>query len=72
MSGTSMDIEKRNIEKLKELFPNVVTDGKVDFDILRTIFGGGGKLMILERNISSHGMVNLDVLKSHKRRLQQH
>ena len=32
-----MDLTKVNIEKLKELFPNVVTEGKIDFDALRTV-----------------------------------
>ena len=36
---TSLDITKDNIEKIKELFPNVVTEGKIDFDALRTILG---------------------------------
>jgi len=39
MEGTSLDLEKLNIEKIKELFPNVVTEGKVDFDKLRIILG---------------------------------
>ena len=39
MSGTSMNIELENIKKLKELFPNAVTEGKIDFDVLRTMLG---------------------------------
>lgn len=39
LDGKSMNLEKVNIEKLKELFPNIVTDGKVDFDMLRTLLG---------------------------------
>lgn len=34
-----MNLEKNNIEKLKELFPNCVTEGKIDFDMLREILG---------------------------------
>lgn len=34
-----MDLEKVNIERLKEIFPECVTDGKVNFDALRTILG---------------------------------
>ena len=34
-----LDITKNNIEKLKELFPNVVTEDKIDFDILRNVLG---------------------------------
>lgn len=39
MNGMSMDLTRENIEKLKELIPNVVTEGKIDFDVLRTILG---------------------------------
>ena len=36
---TSLDITQDNIEKLKQLFPNVVTEGKIDFDVLRNLLG---------------------------------
>ena len=39
MTSKSFDLTKSNIEKLKELFPNVVTEGKIDFDVLRTVLG---------------------------------
>lgn len=39
INDASLDLTKVNIEKLKELFPNVVTEGKIDFDVLRTILG---------------------------------
>ena len=39
MDGLSTDLTVSNIEKIKELFPNVVTEGKIDFDVLRTILG---------------------------------
>lgn len=31
----SMDVANSNIEKLKELFPNIVIEGKIDFDTLK-------------------------------------
>ena len=37
--GTSPDIVERNIEKLKQIFPDVFTEGKVDFDVLRETLG---------------------------------
>lgn len=39
INDKSLDLTKLNIEKLKELFPNTVTEGKIDFDVLRTILG---------------------------------
>lgn len=39
MDKYGMDLEKVNIERLKEIFPECVTDGKVNFDALRTILG---------------------------------
>lgn len=40
MDGKSVDIIKQNIEQLKELFPEILTDGeKIDFDMLRTVLG---------------------------------
>ena len=39
--GLSMseDILKSNIEKLKELFPELVTESKIDFNAFKTVFG---------------------------------
>ena len=39
MSGLSLDLEKENIDKLKELFPAAVEEGKIDFDMLRSLLG---------------------------------
>lgn len=39
LDGSSFDIVKNNIQKLKELFPEVVDgDNEIDFDNLRDIF----------------------------------
>lgn len=39
LESQSLDLTKLNIDKMKELFPNVVTDGKIDFETLRIILG---------------------------------
>jgi adenine-specific DNA-methyltransferase len=39
LTKTSPDLESMNIEQLKELFPSVVTEGKIDFDKLRILLG---------------------------------
>lgn len=40
ISGTSGDVVAAQVEKLRELFPEVVVEGKVDFDKLRATLGG--------------------------------
>lgn len=39
LQGTSMDIVQDNIEKLKQIFPEIFTEGKVDFEILKQLLG---------------------------------
>lgn len=39
LSGKSLDISQDNIDKLKELFPNVINEDKVDIEKLRLILG---------------------------------
>ncbi|MDA8513689.1 site-specific DNA-methyltransferase [Citrobacter sp. Igbk 14] len=39
MDSKSMDIVADNISKLKELFPESFTEGKVDFDVLKEVLG---------------------------------
>jgi adenine-specific DNA-methyltransferase len=39
-NGESLDTTQKNIERLKELFPEIFTDGgKIDFDMLKTVLG---------------------------------
>ncbi|GAA5819140.1 MAG: Pseudogene of site-specific DNA-methyltransferase [Methanobrevibacter sp. CfCl-M3] len=40
LNGESKDILEENITKLKELFPEIVTDGKIDFEALKIMLGG--------------------------------
>lgn len=37
--GESKDLVAENVEKLKQLFPEIVTDGKVDFETLQEVLG---------------------------------
>src|SRR5699024_6459267 len=37
--SSSPDLTQVNIEKMNELFPEIVTEGKVDFDMLKTVLG---------------------------------
>ncbi|MDR2623955.1 MAG: PD-(D/E)XK nuclease domain-containing protein [Methanobrevibacter sp.] len=39
LNGESRNILEENITKLKELFPEVVTDGKIDFEALKLMLG---------------------------------
>ncbi|MDP8213488.1 MAG: site-specific DNA-methyltransferase, partial [Candidatus Zapsychrus exili] len=39
LDGKSKDILKENIEKLKDIFPDIVTEGDIDFDKLKTTLG---------------------------------
>ncbi|NBL01100.1 MAG: site-specific DNA-methyltransferase, partial [Erysipelotrichia bacterium] len=39
LNGTSKDIVSENIEKLKELFPEVFSEGKIDFKKLEEELG---------------------------------
>ena len=36
---TSKDLVNENIEKLKELFPEITTEGKIDFKVLQQVLG---------------------------------
>ena len=40
MDGMSMDLKAENIAQLKALFPEAVTEGKVDFEVLKALLDG--------------------------------
>ena len=46
LDGTSMNLVQENIKKLKEIFPEIFIEGKIDFDLLRQICNGGGGVKI--------------------------
>ena len=35
LNGTSMDLVQENVKKLKEIFPEIFIEGKIEFDLLR-------------------------------------
>ncbi|ABI68851.1 site-specific DNA-methyltransferase [Syntrophomonas wolfei] len=39
LDGKTMDLVQHNIDELKKLFPEVITEGKIDFDRLRLLLG---------------------------------
>lgn len=39
LDGKSLDLTKENINALKRIFPEVVTEGKIDFDKLKLVLG---------------------------------
>ncbi|TCS84501.1 site-specific DNA-methyltransferase [Tepidibacillus fermentans] len=39
LDGKSLDLTQENINALKQLFPEIVTEGKIDFDKLKLILG---------------------------------
>ncbi|MER2007569.1 MAG: site-specific DNA-methyltransferase [Psychrobacillus sp.] len=79
LNGESVNITEQNIEYLKELFPEILTDGKkIDFDMLKTILGesveaeqeryqftwNGKKRMIIGSQKPSKGTLRPDIEKS--------
>ena len=44
LNGTSMDLVQENVKKLKEIFPEIFIEGRIDFDLLRQICSGGCKI----------------------------
>ena len=41
LKGTSMDLVQENVKKLKEIFPEIFIEERIDFDLLRQIIVGG-------------------------------
>ena len=51
--GQSLDIQQENIKALQHLFPELVRDGKVNFDVFRQVFGD---LDVLEEGEEKFGL----------------
>lgn len=47
INDCSLNLERKNVEKLENLFPEAVQEGVVNYDILKSLLGseifGGGK-----------------------------
>ena len=61
INDCSLNLERKNVEKLRSLFPEAVQEGEVNYDILKSllgseIFGGGGKSVT-----NLIGMVNTNI-----------
>ena len=41
LNGTSMNLVQENVKKLKEIFPEIFIEGRIDFDLLKQICRGG-------------------------------
>lgn len=39
LNGASMDIVQDNVEKLKQIFPEIISEGKIDFEVLQQLLG---------------------------------
>ena len=55
MDGKTLDITRENIAAMKQLFPEIVTDGKVDFEKLRLILGDEVETSDERYNFTWHG-----------------
>ena len=40
LNGTSMDLIQENVKKLKEIFPEIFIEGRIDFELLKQICRG--------------------------------
>ncbi len=56
----SKDLIRENIQKLKGLFPQIMVEDKIDFNILKQIMGGV-KLLKIKNYIDLFGLVNLNL-----------
>ena len=50
LNDCSLNLERKNVEKLRSLFPEAVQEGEVNYDILKSllgseIFGGGARAL---------------------------
>ena len=50
LDGTSMNLVQENIKKLKEIFPEIFMEGRINFELLRQICRGGGGVQDLENS----------------------
>lgn len=69
LNGKSSDIISENVKKLKQLFPEIVSEEQINFDMLEVILTGGGGIvqaMNIMNDINLHGLENQKQLKNPK------
>jgi len=67
LNGESKDIVKENIKKLKEIFPEIVTEEKIDFENSYCFADNKSDLDILLRFGRSYSINNKALVKSYPR-----
>lgn len=55
LDGKSLDLAEHNIEALKRLFPEAVTEGKIDFDKLKLVLGEAAETRKEKFEFTWHG-----------------
>ena len=65
LNGESKDMVQDNVSKLKEIFPEIVTEDKIDFDKLKLILGNS--IDENSENIILLGQVRIKLLKNLKK-----
>lgn len=74
MDGMTMNIEQANVEKLKEVFPEVFMGGKVDFDKLQGLLGhyiADDILQTIKKSTAFPGRGRRTVCALHKREARE-
>ena len=55
LNGQSADVVAENIDQLKALFPEALTEGKIDFDTLKQLLGGAVEEREEKYGLNWHG-----------------
>lgn len=69
MDGKSLNITQEKLNQLKQIFPEVFKEEKIDFLQLKALLGGD--IIAKERHTGCHGQVSTRHLKKFKNKLLQ-